>query len=139
MAERVRVVIVDDSESTRAMLREALDLDDTIEVVGEAGGGREAVRLAAEARPDVILMDIRMDDVDGIEATRVISSARPQARVIALTWSDDPMTARAMLEAGAVGYVVKGGTIEELIEAIRRAASGTVSLDPRVRPLVSPT
>ena len=132
-------MIVDDSESTRAMLREALDLDEGIEVVGEAGGGREAVRLVGEARPDVILMDIRMDDVDGIEATRVIAKKRPHARIIALTWSDDPVTVRAMMNAGAVGYVVKGGTIEELIEAVRRSATGAISLDPRVRPLVSPT
>jgi DNA-binding NarL/FixJ family response regulator len=132
-------MIVDDSESTRAMLREALALDDGVDVVGEAGGGREAVRLAGEARPDVILMDIRMDDVDGIEATRVIAEQRPRTRVIALTWSDDPVTVRAMMDAGAVGYVVKGGTIEELVEAIRRSSTGTISLDPRVRPLVSPT
>jgi DNA-binding NarL/FixJ family response regulator len=130
-------MIVDDSASTRTMLREALDLDEGIEVVGEAGSGRDAVRQVGDARPDVILMDVRMEDIDGVQATMAISDLRPHVRIVALTWSDDPVTVRAMLGAGAVGYVVKGGTIEELTAAIRNAVNGGVTLDRRVRPLAS--
>jgi len=132
--ERVRVMVVDDSPSTRTMLREALAMDGGIEVVGEAGGGREAVRLTSEVVPDVILMDVRMPDGDGVIAARTITTEHPEVKIVALTWSDDPATVRDMLTAGAIGYVVKGGTIDELCAAIRRASSGEPELDQRVLP-----
>src|SRR2546429_2314613 len=132
--ERVRVLVVDDSPSTRTMLREALALDGGIEVVGEAGGGREAVQLVTELEPDVVLMDVRMPDGDGVNAARKITSDQPTTKIVALTWSDDPATVRDMLTAGAIGYVVKGGTIDELSSAIRRAATGEAELDQRVLP-----
>jgi DNA-binding NarL/FixJ family response regulator/anti-sigma regulatory factor (Ser/Thr protein kinase) len=132
--ERVRVMVVDDSASTRTMLREALSLDGGIEVVGEAGGGREAVQLCSSLGPDVILMDVRMPDGDGVDAARSISADHPDTKIVALTWSDDPATVRDMLTAGAIGYVVKGGTIDELCSAIRRASSGEPELDERVLP-----
>src|SRR5207249_4129634 len=116
------------------MLREALSLDGGIEVVGEAGGGREAVVRAGDLRPDVVLMDVRMPDMDGVSATRSIISESPATKIVALTWSDDPATVRDMLTAGAIGYVVKGGTIDELSSAIRRAATGEAELDQRVLP-----
>src|SRR5947208_3136608 len=134
MREQVRVMVVDDSPSTRTMLREALALDGGIEVVGEAGGGREAVELCGELEPDVILMDVRMPDGDGVNAARSISNGHPSTKIVALTWSDDPATVRDMLTAGAIGYVVKGGTIEELYSAIHRAAGGEPELDQRVLP-----
>jgi DNA-binding NarL/FixJ family response regulator len=134
MADVVRVLVVDDSQSTRMMLREALSLDATIEVVGEAGSGREAVDQAATIRPDVVLMDVRMPNGDGAEACRKITESDPQTKVVALTWSDDPSTVRDMLTAGAIGYVVKGGTIDELVEAIHRAHEGEPELDQRVLP-----
>src|SRR5918999_5945753 len=134
MSDRVRVMVVDDSSSTRTMLREALALGGGIEVVGEAGSGKEAVSRADELAPDVILMDVRMPDGDGVEAARRISSQHPDTRIVALTWSDDPSTVREMLTAGAIGYVVKGGTIDELCGAIRRAATGEPDLDQRVLP-----
>jgi DNA-binding NarL/FixJ family response regulator/anti-sigma regulatory factor (Ser/Thr protein kinase) len=132
--DRVRVMVVDDSASTRTMLREALALDGGIEVVGEAGGGREAVQLCAVLGPDVILMDVRMPEGDGVDAARTISTDHPSTKIVALTWSDDPATVRDMLTAGAIGYVVKGGTIDELCSAIRRASSGEPELDDRVLP-----
>src|SRR2546430_6096174 len=120
MMDRVRVMVVDDSPSTRTMLREALALDGGIDVVGEAGGGREAVERVADLDPDVILMDVRMPDGDGVDAARTITIEHPATKIVALTWSDDPATVRDMLTAGAIGYVVKGGTIDELCAAIRR-------------------
>jgi len=134
MAYPVRVMVVDDSSSTRTMLKEALSLDGAIEVVGEAGGGREAILRACDLHPDVVLMDVRMPDMDGVTATRSIISESPATKIVALTWSDDPSTVRDMLTAGAIGYVVKGGTIDELSSAIRRAATGEAELDQRVLP-----
>jgi DNA-binding NarL/FixJ family response regulator len=134
MTNPVRVMVVDDSSSTRTMLREALSLDGGIEVVGEAGGGREAVSRAGDLKPDVVLMDVRMPDMDGVSATRSIITESPATRIVALTWSDDPSTVRDMLTAGAIGYVVKGGTIDELSSAIRRAATGEAELDQKVLP-----
>jgi DNA-binding NarL/FixJ family response regulator/anti-sigma regulatory factor (Ser/Thr protein kinase) len=130
----VRVLVVDDSASTRTMLREALSLDGGIDVVGEAGTGREAVLRAGELHPDVVLLDVRMPDGDGVQAARTITTERPKTKIVALTWSDDPSTVRDMLSAGAIGYVVKGGTIDELCGAIHRAADGSPDLDQKVLP-----
>jgi DNA-binding NarL/FixJ family response regulator len=134
MGNAVRVMVVDDSSSTRTMLREALALGGDIEVVGEAGDGREAISVASECRPDVVLMDVRMPDMDGVTAARSLLDEYPDVKVVALTWSDDPSTVRDMLTAGAIGYVVKGGTIDELSAAIKRAATGEAELDQRVLP-----
>jgi DNA-binding NarL/FixJ family response regulator len=134
MGNAVRVMVVDDSSSTRTMLREALALGGDIEVVGEAGDGREAISVASECRPDVVLMDVRMPDMDGVTAARSLLHEYPDVKVVALTWSDDPSTVRDMLTAGAIGYVVKGGTIDELSAAIKRAATGEAELDQRVLP-----
>jgi DNA-binding NarL/FixJ family response regulator len=120
MSDTVRVLVVDDSATTRTMLREALGLAGGIEVIGEANDGREAVSIAGDLEPDVVLMDIRMPDGDGIQAAREITARNPSTRVVALTWLDDAGTVREMLAAGAMGYVVKGGTMDELADAIRR-------------------
>jgi DNA-binding NarL/FixJ family response regulator/anti-sigma regulatory factor (Ser/Thr protein kinase) len=116
------------------MLREALALESGIEVIGEAGTGQEAIAQALDVRPDVVLMDVRMPDLDGVQAARAIMQDNPFIKIVALTWSDDPATVRDMLAAGAIGYVVKGGTIEELYTAIRRAAGGEPELDQKVLP-----
>jgi DNA-binding NarL/FixJ family response regulator len=134
MSERVRVLVVDDSPTTRTMLREALALDGGIEVVGEANGGAEAIATADQLLPDVVLLDVRMPQGDGVQAARHIASTHPGTKIVALTWSDDPRTVRDMLAAGAIGYVVKGGTIDELVSAIRRARAGEPELDQRVLP-----
>src|SRR5207244_13652512 len=130
----VRVLVVDDSATTRSMLGEALDLAGGMVVVGEANDGPEAVAMAAKQRPDVVLMDIRMPQGDGIRAAREITSRNPSTKVVALTWMDDAGTVRDMLAAGAIGYVVKGGTMDELASAIRRAKAGEPELDHRVLP-----
>lgn len=116
------------------MLREALTMEGGIEIVGEARSGRQAIARSIELGPDVVLMDVRMADGNGAEACREITTRRPGIQVVALTWSDDPATVRDMLSAGAAGYVVKGGTIDELVSAIRAAAGGHAELDRRVLP-----
>lgn len=132
--ETIRVLVVDDSPSTRTMLREALSMEADIEVIGEAGTGHEAIERSGALRPDVVLMDVRMPDIDGVQAARTVMRDNAFVKIVALTWSDDPATVRDMLAAGAIGYVVKGGTIEELYSAIRRAAGGEPELDQRVLP-----
>lgn len=134
MSDPVRVLVVDDSPTTRTMLREALDLAGGIVVVGEANDGREAVSSAEQLEPDVVLMDVRMPDGNGVDAAREITTRWPGMRVVALTWLDDASTVRDMLSAGAMGYVVKGGTMDELSSAIKRAKAGEPELDQRVLP-----
>jgi DNA-binding NarL/FixJ family response regulator/anti-sigma regulatory factor (Ser/Thr protein kinase) len=130
----VRLLIADDVSESREMLRRALSFDSGIEVVGEAGSGGEAVRKAEALHPDVVLMDVRMPEGNGIDATRALSLRVPEVRVIALTAYEDADTVRAMLAAGAAGYVVKGASIDDLASAVRRAHSGEEVIDLRVLP-----
>jgi DNA-binding NarL/FixJ family response regulator len=130
----VRVLIVDDAEDSRRVLRRALAMESDIEVVGEAGSGQESVVMAEKARPDVVLMDVRMPDGDGINATRAITRRFPEIRVLALTAYDDKDSVRDMLDAGATGYLLKGAPVEELVGAVRRARRGEGGLDQRVLP-----
>ena len=132
----VRVLIVDDADESRRILRRALAMDWTIEVVGEAGSGREAVRQASELSPDVVLMDVRMPDMDGIEATEDITRRLPGIKVIALTAHEDPDSVRDMLTAGATGYLLKGSSINDLIAAVHKARGGEGKVDDRVLPTV---
>lgn len=129
---KVSILIVDDSADSRDILRRALSLGDEIEVVGEAGSGPEAVEQAEELSPDVVLMDVRMPEGSGIEATRAITRRFPQTRVVALTAHDDPDTVRDMIASGATGYVVKGAPVADLVAAVRTAWEGKGRLDERV-------
>ena len=129
-SERIRVVIVDDHQVVRLGLRTFLDLQDDIEVVGEAGDGLAAIDLASRLQPDVMLMDILMPRLDGIAATRRIKEAEPGIGVIALTsFAGDDQVLPA-LEAGASSYLLKDVTPEELVEAIRAVHRG----EPRLHP-----
>jgi DNA-binding NarL/FixJ family response regulator len=134
--EAVRVLIVDDADESRRVLRRALAMDWTIEVVGEAGSGREAIHSAEALDPHVILMDVRMPDMDGIEATEDITRRFPGIRIIALTAHDDRDSVRDMLSAGATGYLLKGSSIDGLISAVHKARGGEGQLDERVLPTV---
>jgi DNA-binding NarL/FixJ family response regulator len=136
VAEPVRVLVVDDADESRAILRRALAFDDAIEVVGEAASGGEAVRQTEALHPHVILMDVRMPDGDGIEATAEITRRFPDVQVIALTAHDDQSSVRDMLTAGAIGYLIKGASVDDLIAAIRRAGTGESLVDRRVLPHV---
>ena len=118
----IRVLLVDDHRLVRASLRSVLDGADGVEVAGEAASGEDAIGQARDAAPDVVLMDVNMPGIGGLEATRRLRMAAPGARVIALTaHRDDPYPAQ-MLDAGAAGYLTKDCAPDELVDAIRRAS-----------------
>jgi DNA-binding NarL/FixJ family response regulator len=127
----LRLLLVDDQPLLRMGFRLVLESEDGIEVVGEAGDGAEAVRLAAELAPDVVLMDVRMPVMDGIEATRRIA-ADGEARVIILTTFDLDEYAFAGLQAGASAFLLKDVAPAELVTAVRAVASGDAVVSPRV-------
>ncbi|WP_062430018.1 response regulator transcription factor [Herbidospora daliensis] len=120
----IRVLLVDDQQLVRMGLRMLFDSAADVEVVGEAGGGADAVRLVDDLVPDVVLMDLRMPGLDGVAATRRITAARPATRVLALTTFDDDKNLYAVLTAGACGFLVKDTPPAELLDAVRKAADG---------------
>jgi DNA-binding NarL/FixJ family response regulator len=120
----IRVLLIDDQQLVRVGLRMLCESVADIEVVGEAGDGRDAPRLVEELQPDVILMDLRMPGVDGIIATQRIMRVRPTSRIVVLTTFGDDDHLYPALEAGAFGFLVKDSPPEELLSAIRRAADG---------------
>jgi DNA-binding NarL/FixJ family response regulator len=124
------VLIVDDQPLQRLGFRMLLEANPDTEVVGEAGHGGEAVRMAAELRPDVILMDVRMPGMDGIEATRRVVSAGDRSRVLILTTFDLDEYAHEALRAGASGFLLKDAHPEELLAGIRAVASGDAVIAP---------
>ncbi len=134
MSGPIRTLVVDDQPMVRAGLRVVLDNDPDIEVVGEAGDGMEAQRLALRDRPDVVLMDVRMPTVDGMAATRAIRSnpALTQCQVIVLTTFDDEEYVVGSLLAGAAGFLLKDALPVELLAAIRRVHAGGSALDPAI-------
>lgn len=129
---KIKVLVVDDHAVVRRGIKALLDLESGMEVVGEAAGGLEAMVLAEKLDPDVILMDLVMPDIDGVEAIRRIRSADPDATILVLTGfgSDDKLF--PAINAGALGYLLKDATPQELIKAIRDAADGLSPLDPAV-------
>ncbi|WP_329521551.1 response regulator transcription factor [Spirillospora sp. NBC_01491] len=128
----VRVVLVDDQPLVRAALEMALSGTSDLEVAGEAGTGAEAVELAGELRPDVVVMDIRMPGMDGIEATRLITAGPDGARVVVLTTFDDDDHVYAALRAGASGFLVKDMALDDILAAIRVVAAGDALIAPSV-------
>jgi two-component system, NarL family, response regulator LiaR len=131
MTDSTRVLLADDHDLFRVGLASALAAYDDIEVVAQASGGRMAVRLAAELRPDVVLMDLRMPHLDGLEATGEILKADPAPRVVALTVAAGDADVAAAITAGASGYVIKDAPIDDVVSAIRAAVAGTAWLSPR--------
>jgi two-component system, NarL family, response regulator NreC len=128
----IRVLIVDDHALLREGIRALLAAADDMAVVGEAGGGREAIALAHALSPDVILMDIAMPDLGGLEATIEIRKDRPDARIIVLTQYGDREYVHRFLRAGVSGYVLKRAAGADLVAAIRAVARGGLVLDPDV-------
>ena len=130
-AMTIRVVVADDHAVVRSGLEQLLATAADIELVGTAGNGGEAAEVVGRERPDVVLMDLSMPEVDGVEATRRIIAADPDARVVVLTSFADDRHISEALQAGAIGYVLKHAEPDELIGAIRAAAAGDAPLDPK--------
>lgn len=126
----IRVLIVDDHTVVRSGLAAFLLAFDDMELVGEAAGGAEAVRLCAEVEPDIVLMDLVMPEVDGATATRSIRDCCPHVQVIALTSFREQELVQAALEAGAISYLLKNVNADELAQAIRLAHAGRATLAP---------
>ncbi|MEN4100019.1 MAG: response regulator transcription factor, partial [Anaerolineaceae bacterium] len=132
MKTAITILIVDDQALFREGLRTLLSVQPEFEVVGEAGNGEEALRLAANFHPAVVLMDLRMPVLDGVTATRRMRSLLPNSRVIVLTTFDDDEYVFEGLRAGAVGYLLKDVSSDKLFEAIRSAARGEYFLLPSI-------
>ena len=128
----IRVLIADDQAMVRSGLRLILETEDDIVVVAEADNGEEAVRLAGRERPDVVLMDVRMPVMDGLEATRQVTTRHPGTRVIVLTTFDLDDYVYGALRAGASGFLLKDAEGDQLVEAIRVIASGDAIIAPSV-------
>lgn len=123
----VRLLLADDHTMVRQSMRRSMEAEG-FTIVGEAGDGEEAVRLAETHKPDVVLMDVSMPVLDGVEATRRVRARSPGTQVVVLTMHADPDVVRQAVAAGAVGYLTKDCTVEEVIEAVRLAADGDAAI-----------
>lgn len=132
MESMIKILIVDDQRLMRAGLRTLLDMEPDLEIVGEAEDGLIALEQYAAVLPDVVLMDIRMPNLDGVQATQRLRQRWPEARVIILTTFDDDAYVFDGLRAGALGYLLKDVSGEELAEAIRKVAGGGALIEPSV-------
>ncbi len=130
--DRIRILISEDSASFRQGLRNLLQSVEEVEVVGEATTGQDTIELANQLQPDVILMDIQMPGVNGIEATREIVRASPHIRILMLTMFEDDESVFAAIRAGARGYLLKGALKAEIVRAIRGVASGEAIFGPAI-------
>src|SRR5574341_1705638 len=129
-AQPIRVMIVDDHEMVRSGLAVFLETCDDILMVGEAASGEEALRLCGEVHPDILIMDLVMPGMNGIEATRVIRERFPHIQIIALTSFKEEELVHSALQAGAISYLLKNVSIDELATAIRNAYAGKSTLAP---------
>jgi two-component system response regulator NreC len=132
----IRILIADDHRIIREGLRSLLGAEPDLEVVGQAKNGREAIRLARDLSPEVVLLDVSMPDMNGMEATTRILEDLPHVKVIALSMHKDEHFVAGMLLAGASGYLLKDCSVEELAGAVRSVMSGGVHLSPGITPMV---
>ena len=128
----IRILLADDHALVRQGFRMILAAQPDMEIVGEAGNGREAVELAEKLQPDIVIMDVTMPELNGIEATRRITTAAPRARVLALSMHKDSVYVREVLRAGARGYLLKDSGAGDLVTAVRAVAQGEGYLSPAV-------
>lgn len=133
MSAKIRVLLVDDHTVVRRGLRLAFGLEPDLEVVGEAENGKQAIEAAAALLPDVVVMDLLMPVMNGVDATREIRSRFPEVEVVALTSVLEDRMVVDVVEAGAAGYMLKESRPDDLFEAVRAAARGEVRLDPRAQ------
>lgn len=132
MSDQITVLLVDDHKIVRQGVRAFLEAHEEFIVVGEAGSGLEAVKLSEEYIPDVVLMDLIMPEMDGVEATRQVKDISPRSNIVVLTSYHDDEHIFPAMEAGATSYILKDVDLDELAKAIRRAARGEVTLHPKV-------
>ena len=132
MADLISVLIVDDHEVVRKGIRAYLETTSEFRVVGEAGSGREAIQLVAELVPDVVLMDLIMPEMDGVQTTREIKKISPRSQVVVLTSFHEDVHIFPALKAGAISYILKDVRMEDLAEALQRAARREVTFHPLV-------
>ncbi len=132
MTDLITVLIVDDHEVVRQGVRAYLEAQPDFEVVGEAASGDEAIDLAQEKVPDVVLMDLVMSGIDGVDATRRVKNVSPRSQIVVLTSYHQDEHIFPALQAGAISYILKDVKMEELADAIRRAAIGEATIHPRV-------
>jgi DNA-binding NarL/FixJ family response regulator len=130
--KRIRILLADDHAVVRQGFKMILGAQSDMEIVGEAGNGREAVELAESLRPDVVVMDVAMPELNGIEATRRLASSTPHTRVLALSMHKDSVYVREILRAGARGYLLKDSVAADLVSAVRTVAQGEGYLSPGV-------
>ncbi len=128
----LRILLADDHEIVRSGLRALLEKQDDIQVVAEADNGRDAVRLARELKPTVVVMDVSMPDLNGVEATRQILKRRPEVKIVALSMHSDRRFVAEMLKAGARAYLLKDCAYDELVGAIRTVTGGRAYLSPAI-------
>jgi len=133
MEDKITVLLVDDHALVRRGFRRMLDDDDVLEVVGEASNGAEAVQLAGSLKPQVIVMDCQLPEMNGLEATRKILAAQPATAILMLSMHSEDTLVRQALEAGARGYVLKNAMHLDLARAIKEVAAGKSVLDPQVK------
>jgi DNA-binding NarL/FixJ family response regulator len=130
--KRIRILLADDHAVVRQGFKMILGSQPDMEIVGEAGNGREAVTLAEQFKPDVVVMDVAMPELNGIEATRRLALSAPHTRVVALSMHKDSVYVREILRAGARGYLLKDSVAADLVHAVRAVASGEGYLSPAV-------
>jgi two-component system response regulator NreC len=130
--KRIRILLADDHGVVRQGFKMILGAEADMEIVGEAANGREAVELAERLKPDIVVMDVAMPELNGIEATRRLAEAAPHARVLALSMHKDSVYVRETLRAGARGYLLKDSGANDLVAAVRAVASGEGYLSPAV-------
>jgi two-component system response regulator NreC len=130
--KRIRILLADDHAVVRQGFKMILSAQPDMEIVGEAGNGREAVELAEQLHPDIVVMDVAMPELNGIEATRRLSASVPHSRVVALSMHKDSVYVREILRAGARGYLLKDSPAPDLLAAVRAVASGEGFLSPAV-------
>ncbi|MCY7135940.1 response regulator transcription factor [Streptococcus gordonii] len=128
----MKILLVDDHEMVRLGLKSYLDLQEDVEVVAESSNGREGVELALELRPDVIIMDIVMPEMNGIEATMAILETWPEAKILILTSYLDNEKIYPVLDAGAKGYMLKTSSADEILHAVRKVARGEIAIETEV-------
>jgi DNA-binding NarL/FixJ family response regulator len=130
--KRIRILLADDHAVVRQGFRRILEAQEDMEIVGEASNGREAVQLASELKPDLVVMDVAMPELNGIEATRRLTEASERTRVLALSMHKDAVYVREILRAGARGYLLKDAFESDMVTAVRAVARGEGYLSPAV-------